>query len=186
MHLTRRSCPFQLWGGLASHWDKEFRVLSTLCTVSIQSTLTILLLMHEIQQTSLENRNANTFGPCRNPCRLTVQLPSVSILLEIANTFLILRISHRAANPEPAALLPWLRARLQMCESFGCPSGCISWAVLTHSAGCRQPLSICQVTAGFLSLRSCVANPEFTNLHLIDFPLCPVPTPKDMGVGDSH
>ena len=56
-----------------------------------------------------------------------------------------------------------------MFESLGCPNGCVSWVVLTHGAGCKQPLSTCQFAAGFLGLQWCVVNSEFTNLHLTDF-----------------
>lgn len=116
-----------------------------------------------------------------NPCRLIVQVPLISILLEISPS--VLNLSHRAANLDTAALLPWLRARLQMLESPGYLSGCVSRPVLTHRAACKQPLSVCQVAAGFLGLRWSAVSSQFTGLLLIDFPLHPCSYPKGHGGG---
>lgn len=96
------------------------------------------------------------------------QVPLISIL-EI-NTF----------NFEPIlqGCKSWLTVGLQMVESPGCPSGCISQAMLTHRAGCKQPLYLCWVTARFLGLRLCVVNSEFTSLHLKDFSFHPCSYPQ--------
>lgn len=55
--------------------------------------------------------------------------------------------------------------------------------MLTHSVDSKQPLSICQVTAGFLGFKWCVVNSEFTNLHLMDFPLSLFLPPTAVGRG---
>ena len=97
---------------------------------------------------------------------LITQVPLIFIFLEVTLNFEAIR--HIGLHMWSLLLLPWLGARLQTFESRGGPSGCVSWVVLTHPAGCKQPLSICQVTAGFLGLEWSVVNSGFTNLHLTD------------------